>query len=69
MKALLPVACEVVSLSSLYPGTAWAGIKADFEAHGGFQDDPEAREKNLNRPELQKITRQTGRPFNISNFR
>lgn len=51
-----------------YPETAWAEIKADFEAHGDFQDAPEAHEKLFKRLESQKITYQTGCFFNISNF-
>ena len=51
-----------------YPETAWAGIEAELEAHDGFKDDPEAREKILKRLEPQKITYQTGCFFNISNF-
>lgn len=52
-----------------YPETAWAGIEADWEAHDGFRDDPEEREKILKRLEPRKITYQTGCFFNISNFR
>ena len=51
-----------------YPEKAWNELKADWEAHDGYKDDPKGREANLKRKEAAKITYQTEFWFDISDF-
>ena len=51
-----------------YPEKEWNELKADWEAHDGYKDDPEGREANLKRKEACKITYRTEFWFNIENF-
>ena len=51
-----------------YPEAAWNELKADWEAHGGYEDDPEGREDNLKRKEAVKITYRTEFWFDIADF-
>ena len=51
-----------------YPEKEWNELKADWEAHDGYKDDPEGREANLKRKEEAKITYQTEFWFNIADF-
>ena len=51
-----------------YPEKEWNELKADWEAHDGYKDDPEGREANLKRKEAVKITYRTEFWFNIENF-
>ena len=51
-----------------YPGREWNELKADWESHDCYKDDPEGREANLARKEACKITYQTEYWFNISDF-
>ncbi len=46
----------------------WNELKADWEAHDGYKDDPEGREENLKRKEAVKITYRTEFWFNIADF-
>ena len=51
-----------------YPEKEWNELKADWEAHDGYKDDPEGREQNLKRKEACKITYRTVFWFNIKKF-
>ena len=51
-----------------YPEKEWNELKADWEAHDGYKDDPEGREANLERKEAVKVTYRTEFWFNIENF-
>ena len=51
-----------------YPENAWNELKADWEAHDGYKDDPKGREENLKRKEAVKITYRTEFWFNIADF-
>ena len=51
-----------------YPEKEWNELKADWEAHDGYKDDPKGREANLKRKEAVKITYRTEFWFNIKNF-
>ena len=51
-----------------YPENAWNELKADWESHNGYEDDPKGREENLKRKEAVKITYQTEFWFNIADF-
>ena len=51
-----------------YPEKEWNELKADWEAHDGYKDDPEGRKANLQRKEAVKITYRTEFWFNIENF-
>ena len=51
-----------------YPEKEWNELKADWEAHDGYKDDPKGREANLKRKEAVKITYRTEFWFNIENF-
>ena len=51
-----------------YPENAWNELKADWESHNGYEDDPKGREENLKRKEAVKITYQTEYWFNIADF-
>ncbi|MBQ9337832.1 MAG: hypothetical protein IJS14_11125 [Lentisphaeria bacterium] len=51
-----------------YPEKEWNELKADWEAHDGYKDDPEGRKENLKRKEACKITYRTEFWFNIENF-
>ena len=51
-----------------YPEKEWNELKADWEAHDGYKDDPEGREKNLKRKEAIKITYRTEFWFDIADF-
>ena len=51
-----------------YPEREWNELKADWESHDCYKDDPEGREANLARKEACKITYQTEYWFNISDF-
>ena len=51
-----------------YPEKEWNELKADWEAHDGYKDDPEGRKANLKRKEAVKITYRTEFWFNIQNF-
>ena len=51
-----------------YPGREWNELKADWESHDCYKDDPEGREANLARKEACKITYQTEYWFNISDL-
>ena len=51
-----------------YPEKEWNELKADWEAHDGYKDDPEGRKANLERKEAVKITYRTEFWFNIENF-
>ena len=51
-----------------YPEKEWNELKADWESHDFYKDDPEGREANLARKEACKITYQTEYFFNISDF-
>ena len=51
-----------------YPGKEWNELKADWESHDFYKDDPEGREANLARKEACKITCQAEYYFNISDF-
>ena len=51
-----------------YPEKEWLELKADWESHDFYKDDPEGREANLARKEASKITYQAEYYFNISDF-
>ena len=51
-----------------YPEQEWNELKADWESHDCYKDDPEGREANLSRKEACKITYQAEYYFNISDF-
>ena len=51
-----------------YPEKEWNELKAEWEAHNGYKDDPEGRKVNLKRKEAVKITYRTEFWFNIENF-
>ena len=51
-----------------YPEKEWNELKADWEAHDGYENDPEGREANLKRKEAVKITYRTEFWFNIKDF-
>lgn len=51
-----------------YPEKEWNELKADWEAHDGYKNDPKGREANLKRKEAVKITYETVFWFNIKNF-
>ena len=51
-----------------YPEKEWNELKADWEAHDGYKDDPKGREANLERKEAVKVTYRTEFWFNIENF-
>ena len=51
-----------------YPEKEWNELKADWEAHDGYKDDPGGREKNLKRKEAVKVTYETEFWFNIADF-
>ncbi len=51
-----------------YPEKEWNELKADWENHNFYKDDPEGREANLARKEASKITYQAEYYFNISDF-
>ena len=51
-----------------YPEKEWNELKADWESHDFYKDDPEGREANLARKEACKITYQAEYYFNISDF-
>ena len=51
-----------------YPEREWNELKADYEAHNFYKDDPEGRKRNLERKEACKITYQAEYYFNISDF-
>ena len=51
-----------------YPEREWNELKADWESHDCYKDDPEGREANLARKEACKITYQAEYYFNISDF-
>ena len=51
-----------------YPEKEWNELKADWENHDCYKDDPEGREANLARKEACKITYQAEYYFNISDF-
>ena len=51
-----------------YPEKEWNELKADWESHDYYKDDPEGREANLARKEASKITYQAEYYFNISDF-
>ena len=51
-----------------YPEKEWNELKADWEAHDGYKNDPKGREANLKRKEAIKITYRTEFWFNIENF-
>ena len=51
-----------------YPEKEWNELKADWEAHDGYKDDPEGRKANLERKEAVMITYRTEFWFNIENF-
>jgi len=51
-----------------YPENEWNELKADWEAHDGYKDDPTGREANLKRKEAVKITYRTEYWFNIEDF-
>ena len=51
-----------------YPEKEWLELKADWESHNGYKDDPEGRKRNLERKEACKITYQAEYYFNISDF-
>ena len=51
-----------------YPEKEWLELKADWESHDYYKDDPEGREANLARKEASKITYQAEYYFNISDF-
>ena len=51
-----------------YPEKEWNELKADYETHNYYKDDPEGRKRNLDRKEACKITYQSEYYFNISDF-
>jgi len=51
-----------------YPENAWNELKADWESHDGYKNDPEGREKNLARKEAVKLTYRTEYWFDIADF-
>ena len=51
-----------------YPEREWNELKADWESHDCYKDDPEGRKRNLERKEACKITYQAEYYFNISDF-
>ena len=51
-----------------YPEKEWNELKADYETHNCYKDDPEGRKCNLARKEACKITYQAEYYFNISDF-
>lgn len=51
-----------------YPEQEWNELKADWESHDCYKDDPVGRERNLARKEACKITYQAEYYFNISDF-
>ena len=52
-----------------YPEKEWLELKADWESHDFYKDDPEGREANLARKEACKITYQAPFTNGISNKR
>ena len=46
----------------------WLELKDDWVSHGGCNDDPEGRKRNLDRKEKYKISYRTVFYFNISDF-
>ena len=63
----VPHDCLIVEVTA-YPEKEWEELKADWETHDGFKDDPEGRERNLARKNACKITYQTEYYFDISDF-
>ena len=53
---------------SAYPEKEWNELKADWEAHDCYRDDPAGAEANLARKEGIKLTYRTEYFFNISDF-
>ncbi len=51
-----------------YPEKIWNELKADWEAHNCYENDPEGRRKNLERKEAVKISYETEFWFDISDF-
>ena len=51
-----------------YPEKEWNELKADWEAHDGYTDNPKGRGANLKRKEAVKITYRTEFWFNIKDF-
>ena len=51
-----------------YPEKEWNELKADWESHDSYKDDPKGREANLKRKEAVKITYRTEFWFNIKDF-
>ena len=51
-----------------YPEKEWNELRADWEAHDGYKNDPEGRKANLKRKEAVKITYRSEFWFNIENF-
>ena len=51
-----------------YPEAAWNELKADWDAHEGYEDDPEGREAHLKRKEAAKIVYRTEFWFDIADF-
>ena len=51
-----------------YPEKEWNELKADWEAHDGYKNDPKGRKENLKRKEACKITYRTVFWFNIKKF-
>ena len=51
-----------------YPEKEWDELKADWDAHNGYKDDPAGRKANLQRKEAVKLTYRTEFWFNIKNF-
>ena len=51
-----------------YPEKEWNELKADWEKHDCYKDDPEGREANLASKETCRITYQAEYYFNISDF-
>ena len=63
----VPHDCILVEVTA-YPEKEWNELKADWESHDFYKDDPEGREANLARKEACKITYQAEYYFNISDF-
>ncbi|MBR2425864.1 MAG: hypothetical protein IKB16_03890 [Lentisphaeria bacterium] len=51
-----------------YPEKEWLELKADWESHNGYKDDPDGRKRNLERKDACKITYRAEYYFNINNF-
>ena len=58
------IAVEVTA----YPEREWNELKADWESHDCYKDDPKGRKCNLDRKEACKVTYQAEYYFNISDF-